>query len=56
MIDWNKDGKVDGIDLAITSALLDDDEKKPSGCCGPTAAIFLMCIITPALLVVHLLR
>ena len=58
MIDWIRDGKVDGIDLAITSAMIDDDVgDKPTGgcgCCGTTVAMFLIGIILPVIVfVVH---
>ena len=57
MIDWNRDGKVDAIDYAITSSMIDDVGDKPTGgcgCCGTTVAMFLIGIILPVIVfVVH---
>lgn len=51
MIDWNGDGKIDGEDWIMTEMLLDDfdqeDKGKPTGCCGPTAAMILLVLASP---------
>ena len=50
MVDWNHDGKVDAVDYAITSSMLDDDnEEKPTGCCGPAVAMILISIMLPVI-------
>ena len=55
MIDWNRDGKIDGWDHGFTAFLIDEAEKNSghgTGCCGPTAAMFLIGIILPVVLTV----
>lgn len=58
MFDWNHNGKIDAGDHAFTAFLLDEmdsddgDDNKPTGCCGPTVAMFLMGIIFPVILTV----
>lgn len=52
-IDWNRDGKIDGWDHGFTAFLIDEaNGKTASGCCGTTAAMFLIGIILPVVLAV----
>ncbi len=59
MIDWNNNGKIDGEDIFMTEMLLDDidedDKETPTGCCGPTAAMLLLLIVTPIALIAALI-
>ncbi len=51
MIDWNRDGKVDGLEHGMTAFLIDEfNDGKATGCCGPTAAMFLMAILLPVII------
>ena len=53
MIDWNRDGKIDGWDHGFTAFLIDEaNGKTASGCCGITVAMFLIGIILPVVLAV----
>ena len=53
MIDWNRDGKIDGWDHGFTAFLIDEaNGKTASGCCGTTVAMFLIGIILPVVLAV----
>lgn len=59
MIDWNNDGKINGEDIFMTEMILDDmdreDAGKPTGCCGPTAAMILLVLVAPIALVAALI-
>ena len=59
MIDWNNDGKIDGEDIFMTEMILDDmdeeEKEKPTGCCGPTAAMMLLFVIAPIALIAALI-
>jgi len=48
MIDWNGDGKIDPIDIGVTMAMLDDEDKKtgsPKGSGCLTAVISLLVLV-----------
>ncbi len=50
MFDWNRDGKIDARDHAMTAFILDDmEDDNTSGCCGPTVAMFLIGLILPVI-------
>ena len=55
MQDWNRNGKIDAGDHAFTAFMIDQVREEggpPTGCCGTTAAMFLIGIILPVVLVV----
>ena len=56
MIDWNGNGKADPEDMAFTAMILDEMSgdtggsgggNRGNGCCGTTAAMFLIGILLP---------
>ena len=54
MIDWNGNGKIDPVDVGITMAILDDDDKKtgsPKGSGCLTALISLLALMLGAVIV-----
>lgn len=59
MHDWNHNGKIDAEDHAFTAFMIDQIENENGGnstggcgCCGPTAAMFLIAILMPVILTV----
>ena len=45
MQDWNRNGKIDAGDHAFTAFMIDQVREEggpPTGCCGTTAAMFLI--------------
>lgn len=58
MYDWNGNGKIDIEDHTLTAYMIDEMEKrqkeyqrKPSGCCGTTVAMFIISLLLPVFLV-----
>lgn len=54
MIDWNGNGKIDPVDVGITMAILDDDDKKtgsPKGSGCLTALISLLALMLGTVIV-----
>lgn len=53
-MDWNNNGKIDAEDIILTEMILEDDSsednKKPTGCCGPTVAMFLLVLASPVII------
>ena len=52
MVDWNHDGKVDAVDYAITSSMLDDNEEKLTGCCGSAVSLLLIGFMLPVIMTI----